>query len=147
MQKQKLTGWLILFIVWIGLTGVNGLGALGTIEQVWRPYMVDYPSLRGAVMASQLLSGAGIVAWLYTVWVLYHREPGTLGRAQMSLLVGGVLRLVGGWCIVLFGGLPQRVLHGLMSQLALATCVVLVVTGVWYYYLISSERVREIYAA
>ena len=112
MQKRKLTAWLIVFIVWIGITGVNGLGALSTAERILRPYMANYPSLQGAVMAFQLLTGAGIVVWLYTVWVLYQREPGTLKTAQLSLLIGAVLRLVGGWSIVLFGGLPQKMLTG-----------------------------------
>jgi hypothetical protein len=109
--------------------------------------MADYSSLRGAVMAFQLLTGAGIVAWLYTVWVLYQREPGTLRRAQMGLLVGAVLRLIGGWSIVLFRGLPQSMLKGLMPQLGFGTFVLLLFTGVWHFYLLHSARVREIYAA
>jgi hypothetical protein len=146
MQKQKLTGWLILFIVWVGLTGVNGLGSLGAAEGIWRKYMADHPSLRGSVMAFQFLSGAGIVAWLYTAWVLYQREPGTLRRAQGSLLLGALLRLGGGWTIILCGGLPPDMVHRLMSQAAFGTCVILLVTGAWYFYLARSERVREIYA-
>ncbi len=108
--------------------------------------MPDYPSLRGAVMAFQFLSGAGIVAWLYTAWVLYQREPGTLRRVQSSLLLGALLRLGGGWSIILFGGLPPDMVHRLMSQAGFGTCVILLVTGAWYFYLLRSERVREIYA-
>jgi hypothetical protein len=147
MQKQKLTGWLIFFIVWIGVTGVNGLGATGTTDRIWRPYMADCPSLQGAVMAFQLLTAAGIVAWLYTVWVIYQREPGTLRTAQISLLVGAALRIAGGWSILLFGGLPQTTLHRLMPQVTFGTCVLLLFTGIWYFYLLRSNRVREIYAA
>jgi hypothetical protein len=146
MHKQKLTGWLILFMVWVGLTGVNGLGSLGAAEGIWRKYMADYPSLRGAVMVFQLLSGAGIVAWLYTAWVLYQRKPGTLRRAQSSLLLGGLLRLGGGWSIIVFGGLPPDMVRRLMSQAGFGSCVILLVTGAWYLYLLRSERVREVYA-
>ena len=145
MQKQKLTGWLILFIIWVGITGINGLGSLGAAEANWRPHMAEHPSLRGAVMAFQFLTGAGIVAWLYTVWVLYQRQPGTLRQAQISLLLGAVIRLSGLWSIVLFGGLPANMVQRLMPQVGLGTCVILLFAGAWYFYLLRSERVREIY--
>jgi hypothetical protein len=147
MQRNKLTGWLIVFIIWTGVTGVNGLGSLGGIERTWRPLMADYPSLHGAVMVFQLLSGAGISACLFTAWLLYQREPGTLKRAQISLLVGGLLRFVGVWSIALFGGLPAVMLQRMMPQLGFASCVILVFTGAWSLYLLRSKRVREIYAA
>ena len=145
MQRRKLTGWLIVFMAWVGLAGINGLSALGRVEQDWKPLMADYPSLHGAVMAFQLLTGAGIIAWLYCAWVLYQRESGTLRRAHMSLLLGAALRLLGGWSIVLFGGLSKEVLQGLMSEAGVVTCVILLFTSAWYYYLVTSDRVREIY--
>ncbi|HTI97528.1 MAG TPA: DUF2569 family protein [Dongiaceae bacterium] len=147
MQKQKLTGWLILFIVWLGLSSVNGLGSLDRIAQSWKPLMANYPSLHGAVTLFQFFLGAGMIAWLYTAWVLYEREPGSLKSAQYSLLAGAGLRLIGTWSIVLFGGLPVEKLQTLMSQTLISTCGVLVFSGVWYYYLVSSARVRQIYAA
>ena len=146
MQKHKLTGWLIVFMVWVGLGGINGLRALGKIEQVWKPHMAAYPSLQGAVLAFQLLTGAGIVGWLYCAWVLFQRESGTLRRAQMSLLLGSALRILGGWSIVLFGGLPREMQQRLVSESGVVTCMLLLFTGAWYYYLLSSDRVREIYA-
>ena len=108
--------------------------------------MADYPSLRGAVMAFQFLTGAGIVAWLYAIWVLYQREPGTLGKAQSTLLLGALLRLLGGWSIIIFGGLRPSMVHRLLPQASFITCVLLLFTGAWYFYLLRSERVREIYA-
>jgi len=147
MHNKKLTGWLILLIVWIAVGGINGLGALGTIEKTWKPKMADYPSLETAVMVFQFLTGAGIVAWLYAGWVLYQRQAGTLGRAQMSLLFGGLLRIVGSWSIVLFGGLPSALIQRLVPQVFLVTGVLLVFTCAWYSYLARSQRVKEIYAA
>ncbi len=96
-------------------------------------------------MACQLLTGAGIVAWLYTVWVLYQREPGTLRRAQTSLLVGALLRLAGAWSTILFGGVPADMVRGVVLQVGLGTCLILLFTGAWYLYLVRSEKVREIY--
>jgi hypothetical protein len=145
MQRQKLTGWLIFFMAWVGIAGVNGLGALEKADQVWRPHMANCPSLQNAVLVFQLFTSAGIFAWLYCAWVLYQREPGTLRRAQMSLLVGAALRLAGGWSIVLFGGLPKETLRAMAQQSGFVTFVVLLFTGAWYYYLLRSERVREIY--
>src|SRR5712671_2212283 len=100
MQKPKLTGALILFIVWTAIGGINGLRELGSVEKTWKPHVADHPALQGAVLIFQGLTGAGILAWLFTAWLLYQREPGTLKRAQTSLLVGGLLRLLGGWSIV-----------------------------------------------
>jgi hypothetical protein len=147
MQKHKLTGWLILFMVWVCLTGVNGLSALGSAEAAWKPHMADFPSLHGAVMLLQLLTGAGIAAWLYSAWVLYRRESGTLKRAQVSLLAGAVMRVFGLWSIVLFGGLPRTAVQRLTSQAGFGTSAILLFTGIWCYYLFSSQRVREIYAS
>src|ERR1051325_2025714 len=114
VQKPKLTGALILFIVWAVVSGAGGLGALGSAEKTWKPHMADHPSLQGAVMSFEFLSGAGILALLFTAWLLYQREPGTLKRAQTSLLIAGVLRLLGLWSIVLFGGLPGETLSRIL---------------------------------
>ena len=147
MQRHTFTGWLIVFMVGVGITGVNGLASLGVAERTWKPHMANCPSLQGAVLVFQLLTGAGILAWLFTAWLLYQREPGTLKKAQMSLLVGSLLRLVGLWSIVLFGGLPTKMAQRLVPQLGYGTSVILLFTGAWYFYLLRSERVREIYAA
>jgi len=146
MQKPKLTGALILFIAWTAIAGANGLRELGSVETTWKPYMADQPSLQGAVLIFQALTGAGILAWLFTAWMLYQREPGTLNRAQTSLLIGALLRLLGGWSIVLFGRLPAEMVQRLMPQVGFISCLILLFTGVWYLYLLRSQRVREIYA-
>jgi len=108
--------------------------------------MADHPALQGAVLIFQGLKGAGILAWLFTAWLLCEREPGTLKRAQTSLLVGGLLRLLGGWSIVLFGRLPPEMVQRLIPKVGFISCVILLFTGVWYLYLLRSQRVREIYA-
>jgi hypothetical protein len=146
MYKHKFTGWLIFFMVWLGISGINGLGALDSVEKTWRPYMADYPSLQNAVLASQAVTGAGIAAWLFTAWILYQRESGTLKKAQMSLLAGTLLRLVGLWSIILFGGLPAEIQRRLAPNASFVTAIILLFTGSWYVYLIRSQRVQEIYS-
>jgi len=146
MHDKKLTRWLILLIVWIAVGGIKGLGALGATEKTWRPYMADYPSLRIAVMVFQFLTGAGIVAWFYAVWVVYQRQPGSLRRVQMSLALGALLRVAGCWSIMLLGGMPTSATRRLVPQNLLVTFVIIVFTSAWYSYLARSERVREIYA-
>ena len=56
MQPKKLTGWLILLIIWIGVLGFSG-GAtiLSTIEAAYQPYVAEYPSLRTAITVFPLL--------------------------------------------------------------------------------------------
>src|SRR3954466_11642051 len=106
MQKPRLTGPLMLFIAWIGITSATGFGSLGLAQKICKPYMLDHPSLHGAVMAFQFVAGEGLLACLYSAWLLYQREPGTLERARTSLLIGGLFRLPATWIIVIFGGLP-----------------------------------------
>jgi len=146
MQKPRLTGPLILFIAWTGISGVTGLGSLGLAEKTWKPYMAEYPSLQGAVMAFQFIAGAGLLACLYSAWLLYQREPGTLERARTSLLIGGLFRLPASWIIVIFGGLPADMVQRQLPQLTFASLVILLFTGSWYLYLLQSKKVREIYA-
>jgi len=147
MHRKKFTGWLILLIVWIGVFGFGGgARSLSTIEGAYRPYMADHPSLRTAIMVFQLLVGAGVALWVYTAWVLYRREPGTLARAQTCLVLGAVLRITGGYSIPLFGGLPADAVRSLMSEAFPLTFFVLLFTGIWYMYLARSQKVREIYA-
>jgi hypothetical protein len=147
MNRKKLTGWLIVFFVWIGVFGVSG-GAknLSTIENAYRPYMADYPSLRMAITVFQLVAGAGIAVWIYVAWVLYRREPGTLARAQACLIVGAVLRIAGGYSIPLLGGFPADTVRTLLNETLPLTFFVLLFTGIWYMYLARSQKVREIYA-
>jgi hypothetical protein len=143
---KKLTGWLILLIVWIVLGGINGLGDLGAVAKTWKPHMAEYPGLQTAVLVFQGLTGAGIIAWLYAGWVLYQRQPGTLSTAQRSLLVGGGLRVVGSWSIMLLGGLPASAIRVMASQVVIVSVLVFAFTSVWYLYLARSQKVRELYA-
>jgi hypothetical protein len=146
MQTKKLTGWLILLIVWIGFFG--GLGALRGLKIVgdtYDPYISVYPSLHMAITVFQLLLVASIVAWVYTAWVLYRREPGTLARAQTGLLIGAVLRIAANYANPLLAGLPSEAARELIQDSFLASIFVLAFTGAWYLYLTRSRRVRDIY--
>lgn len=146
MQPKKLTGWLIVLIVWIGVIGFSGgARSLTAIEPAYRPYMAEYPSLRTAIMVFQLLVGAGVAVWLYAAWVLYRREPGTLARAQTCLVVGAVLRIAGSYSIPVFGGFPAEGVRSLVNNALPLTFFLLLFTGIWYLYLARSQRVREIY--
>jgi hypothetical protein len=147
MHPKRLTGWLIVLIVWIGVFGFSGgARSLSKIEAAYRPSMADYPSLRTAIMVFQLLVGAGVAVWVYAAWVLYRREPGTLVRAQTCLIVGAVLRIAGGYSIPLFGGLPADTVRTLTKEALPLTFFVLLFTGIWCMYLARSQKVREIYA-
>ena len=147
MYQKKLTRWLIALIIWIGFLGFSGgVRSLTDVEEAYRPYLADYPSLRTAITLFRLLVGAGVAAWAYTAWVLYRRVPGTLGRAQTCLVIGALLRVAGGYSIPFFGGLPADVATTLTREAFPFTVFVLLFTGIWYLYLARSQEVREIYA-
>ena len=146
MQKKKLTGWLILLILWIGLFSFGGgTGSLRTIKDDYQPYMADYPSLPAAITIFQLFLGAGMAVWMYAAWVLYRREPGTLAQAQICLVTGAALRIASGYAIPLFAGFPGRTVQELMQDALLLTVFLFLFTTVWYLYLARSQKVREIY--
>jgi len=147
MQTKKLTGWLILLIVWIGVLGLSGgFQALGQVADSYKPYFSQYPSLSLAIMLFQVVVGAGIAAWGYTAWVIYRREPGTLVRAQTALLVGGLLRAFGWFCIPIFGGLPPSESQLLVQQSVGIAVFIVLFTVIWHQYLARSKKVREIFA-
>lgn len=145
MQRKKLTGWLILLMLWIGFFGFGGgVGSLRTVEDGYRPYLAEYPSLPTAITIFQLFLGSGIV-WLYTAWVLYKREPGTLAKVQTCLVAGAVLRVAAGYAIPLLAGLPGGAVQALMQDALRLTVLIFLFTAVWYLYLARSQKVREIY--
>ena|SRR5579859_1824972 len=148
MKPKKLTGWLIVLMVITGPLGFSsGVKNLIGIEAEYKPYMADYPSLRAAVMLFQFLVGTGVFAWLCAAWMLYRREPGTLGQVITYFSVGVFLRLAGPWVIILFGGLPAEATQALLFGAFFGSFVVLCVSGAWLLYLVRSKKVREIYAA
>jgi hypothetical protein len=147
MQRHKLTGWSIVFIIWTAVGGINGLASLGTVGTTWSQHMADYPSLQTAVLGFELATGAGILAWLYAAWLLYQRQPCTLKSVQVSLLVGASLRTIGCWSIILLGGLPAATVQRMIPTQLVITCLIVLFTVAWYRYLARSERIREIYAA
>ena len=145
---RKLTGWLILLILQLGpLSFVGGVKSLRTVEETYKRYIVQYPSLSSAIMLFQLLVGAGIAAWAYTAWVLYQREPGTLGKLKIGLVLGFILRIAGVYTIPLFGGLPPSAAQTIIQNSLPFNFLSFVLISIWYLYLLRSQRVREIYAA
>ena len=79
-------------MVVIGPLQLSGANILWTTEQAFRPYFPEYPSLPNAIIVYQFLMGASIAVWLYTAWVLFQRESGTLYKAQTCFFVGAALR-------------------------------------------------------
>ena len=147
LVRKKLTGWLILLIILIGPLQFGGAArSLSTVPDSFRPHLAEYPSLSTALIIFQLLIGGSIAVWAYTAWVLFQREPGTLKMAQTTFLVGAVLRIFGGFSIALFGGLPSEASRLMIQQAIPFTLIAAVMVTVWYFYLLRSERVREIYA-
>jgi hypothetical protein len=147
MQK-KLTGWLILLIVILGPLQLGGAArSLGSVRDSFRPYFANYPSLSLAIMVYQLLMCASVALWVYTAWVLFRREPGTLGTAQATFAGGAVLRIASSFSVIVFGGLPPDVKSEMVERIVPVAASSLLMCTAWYMYLIRSERVREIYAA
>ena len=145
--SKKLTGWMILLIILLGPLSFGGSArSLSVVPQTYRPYLAVYPSLAGAITAFQVLVGAGIAVWAYTAWLLYRREPGTLARAQVGLVTGGLLKIAGGLSIPLFGGLPPAVANSMVQEALPGIIGSMVMIGIWYLYLARSQRVRDIFA-
>ena len=148
MQKKPLTGWLILLIVILGpLTFGQAGGAFARLDKESEPLLVNYPSLPRALGAFKLLMGASVCVSIYTAWVLYRRRPGSLGIAQAGLVVRAVLMIAASISEPLLAGLPADVTQSMYNDLVVPCGFVALLTGVWYYYLIRSRRVFEIYAA
>jgi hypothetical protein len=146
MQK-KLTGWLILLIVLLVLSlGAAGSAAL-RIDQEFKSLLARYPSLRSAIMALKFSNGAMVCASLYTAWVLYRMQPGTLRHAQAGLAVRFLCVAVGSFSFPLLAGLPSEMTASLMHQATYNVVGSMAFTSVWLLYLIRSARVREIYDA
>ena len=144
--RKKFTAWLILLMVVLGPLQFSSAEALRTTEQTFRPFIPDYPSLSNAIVVYQFLTGISIVVWLYTAWILFQRESGTLYRAQTFFFAGAALRIFGSFSIVILGGLPSETTSAMIKEMLPSTAIALTVVVAWSLYLIRSVRVREIYA-
>ncbi len=98
-------------------------------------------------MVHQLLIDTSIAVWVYTAWVLFRREPGTLKTAQATFVAGAALRILGSFSVIALGGLPADFVRGMVERTVPAATGSGLMCAAWYFYLIRSERVREIYAA
>jgi len=94
-----------------------------------------------------LLLGASVCVSITTAWVLFHRAPGSLRIAQVGLVVRAVLVVLANVSLPMMAGLPADLTEGVWSDVASGSFIVVLLTGVWYLYLLQSVRVREIYAA
>jgi hypothetical protein len=148
MQKKKLTIGLILLIICIGVLGFSrGVRSVSEVEKAYRPYYEKFPSLSSAVTLAQLLVASGMLAWVYSAWLLYNREPGTLGVARNCFLLGALLRLASGYVLVLSSGFPSTAVQKVLVQFLPSTMGTILFTAAVSFYLWRSERVKEIYTA
>jgi len=148
MQKKPLAGWLILLIVILGpLTFGQAGGAFARLDTDYQPLLASYPSLPRALNVFKLLMGASVCVSIYTAWVLYRRRAGTLGLAQAGLVIRAVLMIAASICLPMLAGFPADVTQASYRQIVNSSVFVVLLTGVWYVYLIRSKRVTEIYAA
>lgn len=145
-SKKKLTGWLILLMIILGLGSLSGIGREITgVRQSYEPHFPQYPPLRTAVLVYQCILFGSACTALYTVWVLYQRVPGTLFIVKRAFVATIVLRMAAGWIFDLIAGLPEEFREPLRSDVIRS--LTLAAYGiVWYLYLSRSKRVREIYA-
>jgi hypothetical protein len=144
-EKKPLTGWLILFMVILGLLSYNHIAREITgIRLKFEPHFSDFPSLRSAVLTYQCLLFGGACAAFYTVWILYQRTPGTLFLAKRSFIVCVTLRIMAPWVFHLRSGLPPEFLEPLQTYIPGSLSLAVYAT-VWHLYLSKSKRVEEIY--
>jgi hypothetical protein len=148
MKKKPLTGWLILLIVILGpLTFGQAGGAIARLNTSCEPLFASHLSLLRAANAFELLMGASVCVSIYTAWVLYRRRPSSLGIARAGLVIRAVLSIAASISEPMLAGLPADVTQSMYSDLVMPCGFVVLLTGVWYYYLIRSKKVLEIYAA
>jgi hypothetical protein len=145
--KKKLTGWLILLMVILGLGALSGIGReITEVRRSYEPHFSQYASLQTAVLVYQCLLFGSACTALYTVRVLYQRVPGTLPFAIAAFTATILVRIAAGWIFDLVAGLPEEFREPLRSDVIRS--LMLAAHGVvWYLYLARSKRVREIYAA
>ena len=144
MQK-KLTGWLILLIVLLALSLGSAASAAVRIDQEFRSLLARYPSVSSAIIALKVSNGAMVCASLYTAWVLYRKQPGTLRQAQAGLVVRFLCVAAGAFSFPMLAGLPNEMTASLVRQAAYNVIGSIAFTSAWLLYLIRSVRVREIY--
>ena len=145
-MRKKLPGWLILLIVLIGPLQLSGAARnLSTISDSYRPFLSQYPSLSNSLMIYQLLVGASTAIWLYTAWILFQREPGTLARAQTSFLIGAGLRIFSFYSLALFSGFPAEISQDMFIKSVSNSVIAGGMITVWYSYLVRSKRVRDVF--
>ena len=144
MQK-KLTGWLILLIVLLVLS----LGAVGAaaaqIDKEFRSLLARYPSVSSAIMTLKFANGAVVCASLYTAWMIYRKQPGTLRQIQAGLFVRFICVAGGAFSFPVLAGLPNEMTGSLVRQATYNVAGSMLFTSVWLLYLIRSVRAREIY--
>jgi hypothetical protein len=145
-QRKKLTPWLILLIVQIGPLQLNAANVLRTTEQAFRPLIPEYPFLSNAIIIYQSLMIASMVTWLFTAWVVYRRDSGTLFQLRAGYLVGAAMRILGGFTFVLIGGFPAQTRSAMSKDLLPSTAISLLIVIAWWLYLTRSQQVREIYS-
>jgi hypothetical protein len=144
-QRKKLTPWLILLIVQIGPLQPNAANLLRTTEHAFRPLIPEYPSVANAIIIYQAVMTASMITWLFTAWIVYRRESGTLFQLQTGYLVGAAPRILGGFTFVLLGGLPPEMTSVMVKDLLPGNVISLVIVTVWSLYLTRSARVKEIF--
>ena len=148
MQRKPLTGWLILLIVILGpITFSQASSAFIRLGRDYAPHFGTYPSLRTAFDVFRLLMGASVCVSIYTAWVLYRRREGSIGIAQIGLVVRAVLMVASSLSIPSMAGFPPDIREASYRQVLNGNFIVIIVTGIWYLYLLRSQKVREIYAA
>ena len=146
MKKKPLTGWLVLLIIILGPVTFGQTGvAFANIDSAYQPLLSQFPSLPLALTVYKSLMVSSVCVSLFTAFVLYRRRPGSLGIAQAGLAVRAVLMIAASIMLPMLAGLPPDVTQASYSQIAGPSAFILMVTGVWYLYLLRSRRVLEIF--
>lgn len=145
-EKKPLTGWLILFMLILGLGSYSQISKEITgVRQTFEPHFSEFPSLRPAVLTYQSLLLGAVCAAFFTIWVLLQRTPRTLSIAKRSFIICIALRIMAPWIFHFHSGLPPETLGSLESYLS-GTLSLAIFGTIWYLYLTKSQRVAELYA-
>jgi hypothetical protein len=144
MQK-KLPGWLILLIVLLVLSLGSAGSAASRIDHEFQSLLARYPSVSSAIMTLKFANGAVVCVSLYTAWVIYRKQPGTLRQVQAGLFVRFICVAGGAFSFPVLAGLPSEMTVSLVRQATYNVVGSMLFTSVWLLYLIRSVRVREIY--
>lgn len=148
-RNTKVGGWLILLIVLLAF-GMPGAARrnIEEMNEVFAPYVDRLPSLHTALQIYGYLQWAVALLGVYCAYVLAFRKHGAVTVAKRGFIFIAVFQIAASLSIPLLAlprhaSMSPQVLIGFIANTLLGPLVFL---GIWYTYLVRSQRVRDTYA-